>query len=42
MGLHIFRSIHRAALWVIPHGGHSPIFADAAPQFTQTALEFLR
>ncbi len=28
-------------LWVIPKGGHSPIFGDIAPLFARTALAFL-
>jgi pimeloyl-ACP methyl ester carboxylesterase len=42
MGLDMYRAIPHAALWVVPNGGHGPIFRDAAPQFIQTALSFLR
>ncbi len=42
MGVHMYRAIHHAALWVVPGGGHGPIFVDAAPLFARTALEFLR
>ena len=38
----MYRAIPRSALWVVPNGGHGPIFFDAAPQFVQTALSFLR
>ena len=36
------RAIARSHLWVVPHGGHGPVFGDRAPQFTSTALAFLR
>jgi pimeloyl-ACP methyl ester carboxylesterase len=29
-------------LWVVPNGGHGPVFGDAAPRFRETALSFLR
>ena len=36
------RAIPRSHLWVVPHGGHGPVFGEAAPQFVDTALKFLR
>ncbi len=42
MAVHMYRGIHGAALWVIPGGGHGPIFTTAAPLFAKTALDFLR
>ena len=42
MAVDMYRAIPRSALWVVPKGGHGPIFFDAAPQFGQTALSFLR
>ena len=42
MALDIYRAIPSSALWVVPNGGHGPIFFAAAPQFVQTALSFLR
>jgi pimeloyl-ACP methyl ester carboxylesterase len=38
----MYRAIPRCALWVLPNGGHGPVFFDAAVQFAQTALAFLR
>lgn len=38
----MYRAIPRSALWVVPNGGHGPVFADAAAQFAQTALTFFR
>ena len=34
-------AIPRSSLWVVPNGGHAPIFGDAAAHFTETALGFL-
>lgn len=41
MAVEMYRAIPGAALWVVPGGGHGPIFADAAPLFVRTALDFL-
>jgi pimeloyl-ACP methyl ester carboxylesterase len=29
-------------LWVVPNGGHGPVFGEAAPRFVDTTLPFLR
>lgn len=42
MAVEVYRAIPRSALWVIPNGGHGPVFLDAAPQFAQTTLAFLK
>jgi pimeloyl-ACP methyl ester carboxylesterase len=42
MAVDMYRAIPNSALWVIPKGGHGPVFLHAAPQFAQTALAFLR
>ena len=42
MGVEMYRAISRSALWVVPNGGHGPVFLDAAPHFVQTALSFFR
>jgi pimeloyl-ACP methyl ester carboxylesterase len=34
-------AIPRASLWIVPKGGHGPIFGDAAPTFARTAMAFL-
>ena len=39
--VNMYRSIPGSALWVVPGGGHGPIYGDHAGQFAQTALEFL-
>lgn len=38
----MYRAIPRSALWIVPNGGHGPVFFDAADQFVQTTLCFLR
>lgn len=35
------RAIPQAYLWVVPNGGHSPVFGEAAPAFAASALAFL-
>jgi hypothetical protein len=42
MAVDMYRAIPRSALWLVPNGGHGPVFFDAAPQFVQTALAFFR
>jgi pimeloyl-ACP methyl ester carboxylesterase len=42
MAIAMYRAIPQSALWVVPNGGHGPVFLDAAPQFAQTALAFFR
>ena len=29
-------------LWVVPNGGHGPVFGEWGPRFAETALSFLR
>ena len=38
--LEMYRSIPNAQLWIIPQGGHVPIFDPLVP-FAPTALRFL-
>lgn len=42
MGVEMYRAIPNGALWVVPKGGHGPVFLDAARRFVETTLEFLR
>jgi pimeloyl-ACP methyl ester carboxylesterase len=42
MAAAIYRAVPRSALWVVPNGGHGPVFGEAAGQFAQIALEFFR
>jgi pimeloyl-ACP methyl ester carboxylesterase len=42
MAVEMYRAIPRAALWVVPNGGHGPVFFEAAERFARTSMEFLR
>lgn len=42
MGVEMYRSIPGSSLWVVPNGGHGPVFRDAADQFAGTSLDFFR
>jgi pimeloyl-ACP methyl ester carboxylesterase len=42
MAVAMYRAIPRSALWVVPNGGHGPVFSDGAAQFARTALAFFR
>lgn len=42
LGMALHQAIPRSYLWVVPNGGHGPIFGGLAPAFTATALAFLR
>ena len=41
VAVELFRAIPKAALWVVPNGGHGPIFGEMAPHFASTALVHL-
>jgi pimeloyl-ACP methyl ester carboxylesterase len=41
LAVELYRAIPAAALWVIPNGGHVPIFGDQAGAFAITAAAFL-
>lgn len=41
MANELYRSIPRSNLWVVPGGGHVPIFDDICSNFAQVAIEFL-
>ena len=38
----LHQAIPRSYLWVVPNGGHGPVFGEAASPFSNTALAFLR
>ena len=42
LAMEMYRSIPKSALWVVPHGGHGPIFGPLAAPFVETAMAFLR
>ena len=35
-------AIPHSYLWVVPNGGHGPVFGEAAAPLSKTALAFLR
>jgi pimeloyl-ACP methyl ester carboxylesterase len=35
------RSIPKSSLWIVPDGGHGPVFGDRRPEFSRIASEFL-
>jgi pimeloyl-ACP methyl ester carboxylesterase len=42
LAIEMYEAIPRSYLWIIPNGGHGPIFGDMAEPFVKTALSFLR
>jgi pimeloyl-ACP methyl ester carboxylesterase len=42
LAMEMYAAIPRSYLWVIPNGGHGPIFGEMAVSFIETALAFLR
>jgi pimeloyl-ACP methyl ester carboxylesterase len=42
LALEMYRAIPRSYLWVVPNGGHGPIFGESSQEFAQKALAFLR
>jgi pimeloyl-ACP methyl ester carboxylesterase len=41
MAVELLRGIPNASLWVVPNGGHGPIFGEQAAPFTAAARSFL-
>lgn len=41
LAVELLRGIPNAALWVVPNGGHGPIFGGQAAPFVETAAAFL-
>ena len=41
LAVELLRGIPESALWVVPYGGHGPIFPPAASRFVTVALEHL-
>lgn len=42
LALELFSSIPRSNLWIVPTGGHGPIYGKHATLFAQTAMDFLQ
>ena len=41
LAVELYRGIPGSALWVVPHGGHGPIFGEQSAAFTAAAKAFL-
>jgi pimeloyl-ACP methyl ester carboxylesterase len=41
LAVDLYEAIPRSWLWVVPNGGHGPVFGPAAGMFADTALRFL-
>ena len=41
LAVELYRAIPASALWVVPNGGHGPIFGEQAESFAATAAGFL-
>ena len=42
LAIELYRGIPAAALWVVPQGGHGPIFGEQAPPFVEAVQRFFR
>lgn len=42
LAFEMYESIPQSWLWIVPNGGHGPIFGDRARDFVEKALAFLR
>lgn len=42
LALEMYEAIPHTYLWVVPNGGHGPVFGDISARFVETALAFLR
>jgi pimeloyl-ACP methyl ester carboxylesterase len=42
LGVDLRQAIPRSWLWVVPNGGHGPVFGPNAPLFVEIAMGFLR
>ena len=41
LAVELHQAIRRSWLWVVPNGGHGPVFGASAPRFVDTALSFM-
>jgi pimeloyl-ACP methyl ester carboxylesterase len=41
LAVELHEAIRRSWLWVVPNGGHGPVFGAAAPPFVDIAMKFL-
>ena len=40
LGFELSQAIPRSWLWVVPNGGHGPVFGESAPLFVDTSMAF--
>jgi pimeloyl-ACP methyl ester carboxylesterase len=41
LAVELHQAIRRSWLWVVPNGGHGPVFGASAPRFVETTLSFM-
>lgn len=42
LSVEMAKAIPHASLWIVPNGGHGPVFSDRWPEFLKTAAAFLQ
>jgi len=42
LSVEMARAIPESSLWIVPNGGHGPVFGERWPEFLKTVLAFLR
>jgi pimeloyl-ACP methyl ester carboxylesterase len=42
LAMEMYAAIPSAYLWIVPNGGHGPVFGEMADRFVETAMAFLR
>ncbi|MGB7622157.1 MAG: alpha/beta hydrolase [Terriglobia bacterium] len=42
LAMEMYEAIPRSYLWIVPNGGHGPIFGEMTGRFVETSLTFLR
>src|SRR5262245_25594789 len=42
LAMEMYSAIPGSYLWIVPNGGHGPIFGEMAGRFVETAMKFLR
>ncbi|MBZ5534727.1 MAG: alpha/beta hydrolase [Acidobacteriia bacterium] len=42
LAMEMYAAIPRSYLWIVPNGGHGPIFGEMTGRFVETAVTFLR
>jgi len=42
LSVEMARAIPDSSLWIVPNGGHGPVFGERWPEFLKTAFAFFR